>query len=251
MKTNKDSLGDRMKGYENKHNLTYNIPIILRIDGRAFHTFTRGMNKPYDLNFIVMMDNIGKELCKEIQGCRIAYLQSDEISFLLFNNPESDAWFDNELQKMCSVSASLASSTATKLISTLFPSKVNTNISFDARAFIIPESDVVNYFIWRQKDWERNSLQMFTRHYYSQKEMNGKKKEDMHNMLHEKNLNWNDLDAYLKRGRCIVKNEETFFVNENEHYKNSSGVVIRNRWKVDYHIPIFTEDREYISKRLK
>jgi len=246
MNPEKDSLGNRMKSYENKYNLTYNIPIILRLDGRAFHTFTRGMKKPFDLNFILMMDTIGEKLCKEIQGCRLAYLQSDEISFLILNKPEADAWFDNELQKMCSVSASMASSIATKQIlnlPNLFPLKTDTNISFDARAFIIPKGDVDNYFIWRQKDWERNSIQMFTRHFYSQKEMEGKKKEDMHDMLHTIGKNWNNLDTHLKRGRCIIKDETTFFVNED--------IVTRNKWKVDYDIPIFTEKRSYINKRFE
>ena len=161
MKIEKDSLGDRMKSYERKYNLTYNMPVILRLDGRAFHTLTRGMKKPFDLTFINMMNEIGITLCEEIQGCRMAYLQSDEISLLIMNKPESNAWFDNEIQKMCSVSASIASAIATKLIL-----DSNRIISFDARAFTIPNTDVINYFIWRQKDWERNSIQMYTRYFY-------------------------------------------------------------------------------------
>ncbi len=242
MKPEKDSLGDRMKSYEQKYNLPSNIPVIIRIDGRAFHTLTRGMKKPFDLNFIIMMDVIGQELCKEIQGCRLAYLQSDEISILVLNNPEADTWFGNEVQKMCSVSSSIASSIATIFLK----EKINNGlkfVSFDSRAFIIPKEDVVNYFIWRQKDWERNSLSMFTRHFYSQKEMNEKKKEDMHDMLHDIGQNWNDLDTYLKRGRCIIKDETSFFVNED--------IVTRNKWKVDYNIPIFTENRNYIIKRME
>ncbi len=242
MKQEKDSLGNRMKSYEQKHNLPSNIPVIIRIDGRAFHTLTRGMKKPFDLNFIIMMDAIGQELCKEIQGCRLAYLQSDEISFLVLNNPEADTWFGNEIQKICSVSSSIASSIAT----TFLKEKIDKGlkfVSFDSRAFIIPKEDVVNYFIWRQKDWERNSLQMFSRSYFTQKELEGKKKEDMHDMLHNTGQNWNDLDTYLKRGRCVIKDETKFFVNED--------IITKNKWKLDHNIPIFTENREYINRRLE
>lgn len=246
MESIKDSLGDRMKSYEQKYNLIKNVPIILRLDGRAFHTFTRGMKKPFDTIFIDMMNTIGLKLCGEIQNCQLAYLQSDEISFLLLHKPESETWFGNEVQKMCSISASLASTIATKYILEFIPSKSNTEISFDSRVFIVPKDDIVNYFIWRQKDWERNSLQMFSRYYYSQKELEGMKQEDMHNMLHDIGLNWNELFTYLKRGRCIIKEEQEIFV-DNPHFK---GNIVRNKWKVDHEIPIFTEDRNYILKRI-
>ena len=117
-------LEERMKGYEKKYHLPINLPIIIRIDGRAFHTFTRGMEKPFDETFIDMMNNIGLKLCDEIQNCRMAFLQSDEISFLVYNRIESDCYFSNEIQKICSISASMASSIATKYTLEKFPTRL-------------------------------------------------------------------------------------------------------------------------------
>ena len=240
-------LEDRMKDYEKKHELPINIPVIIRIDGRAFHTFTRGLVKPFDNIFISMMNTIGIKLCDEIQNCRLAYLQSDEISFLVYNRIESDTWFSNEIQKMCSISASLASSVATKYTQEHIPNKSKYTIAFDSRAYIIPEKDVANYFIYRQKDWERNSLQMLCRKYYSQKQMQDKGCNDMHEMLYAKGENWNNLPTYLKRGRCIVRKEEEIEI-KNACYE---GKVIRNRWTADLDIPIFMDDRNYILSRME
>ncbi len=235
-------LEERMKSYEKKYDLPINLPVIIRIDGRAFHTFTRGLNKPFDETFIDMMNTIGLYLCNEIQNCRIAFLQSDEISFLVYNRIESDCYFSNEVQKICSITASLASTITTKYVLEKIPSKKHSNISFDSRVFIIPPKDVENYFLYRQMDWERNSLQMLTRKYYSQNKMNNKSCEDMHEMLHEKGDNWNNLPTHLKRGRCIIKKEEEIQI-KNEHFE---GSVIRNKWVLDLDIPIFKENRNYI-----
>ncbi len=239
-------LDDRMKSYEKKYELPINIPIIIRIDGRAFHTFTRGMEKPFDDKFINMMNTIGLGLCDEIQNCRLTYLQSDEISFLVYNRIESEPWFSNEIQKMCSISASLASTIGTKYILENIPNKNRINIAFDSRAFLIPVKDVDNYFLYRQQDCERNSLQMLTRKYYSQKKMDNKSCEDMHDMLHEKGDNWNNLPTYLKRGRCIIKKQEEIEI-KNSHFE---GNVVRNKWVIDNDIPIFMEDRNYILDKL-
>jgi tRNA(His) guanylyltransferase len=240
-------LDERMKNYEKRYELSINLPVIIRLDGRAFHTFTRGMEKPFDNVFIDMMNTIGLKLCKEIQNCRLAFLQSDEISFLVYNNIESMTWFGNEIQKMCSISASLAAAIGTKYIFENIPNKIGSNISFDSRAFIIPPKDVVNYFLLRQQDWERNSIQMLARKYYSQKQMQNKNCEDMHDMLHEKGDNWNNLPTYLKRGRCIVKKEQNVTI-DNDYFK---GNIIRNNWVVDLDIPIFKDNRDYILNILE
>lgn len=241
-----EDLDERMKKYEKRCELPINIPIIIRIDGRAFHTFTRSMEKPFDNTFIDMMNTIGIKLCKEIQNCRLAFLQSDEISFLVYNKIESMPWFGNELQKMCSISASLAAAIGTGYIFDNMPNKTESNISFDSRAFIIPPKEVVNYFLWRQQDWERNSISMLTRSYYSQKQMQNKSREDMHDMLHEKGENWNNLPTHLKRGRCIIKKEERVIIN-NDYFQ---GGILRNNWVVDLDIPIFMNNRNYIIDRL-
>ena len=239
-------LDDRMKGYEKVVQLPINIPLILRIDGRAFHTFTRGMERPFDEKFIDMMNTIGTSLCEDIQNCRMAYLQSDEISFLIYNRIESALWFDNSVQKMCSVAASRAASVGTNWLHENMPHKIST-ISFDARVNVYPEKDVANYFIWRQSDWGRNSIQMVTHSHYSQKQMQNKNTADMHEMLFQKDDNWDAYPTHLKRGRCIVK-QKTNEAIANEFF---SGLVERRKWIVDNEIPIFTKDRNYIFDKME
>jgi len=245
-----EMLAERMKKYENKYYLPQNLPVIIRIDGRAFHTLTKNMGKPYDMTFIDMMNKIAICLCERIQNCRMAYLQSDEISLLIYQEPGETAWFDNEAQKLASVTASTASAMATKFMDsldeyTLWYSK-DYIISFDSRAFVLPILDVVNYFSWRQMDWERNSLSMLATSFYSQKELNGKKAAEMHDMIHKAGGNWNNLATSLKRGRCCIKESRT------EHVKNDffEGDVERYKWVIDNEIPIFAQDLTYILSRL-
>lgn len=239
-------LDDRMKLYEKEIKLPINIPVILRVDGRAFHTFTRGMKKPFDEDFISMMNEIGVSLCNDIQNCRMAFLQSDEISFLLYNKIYSSTWFDNSIQKMASIAASRASSVATSWINKNMPNR-RAPISFDARVNIYPLKDVVNYFIWRQQDWERNSVQMVARSYYSQKQVHGKVQSEMQEMIFQKGDNWNDYPTYLKRGRCIVKTKQNTYT-KNKHFE---GVVERSKWVIDNEIPILKDERDYILSKLE
>lgn len=229
------TLSGRMVEYEKcaATKLPVNMPIIMRLDGRAFHTFTRNFKKPFDSKFMTMMNQVGLALVEEINNARLAYLQSDEISILIYNKIHSDTWFGNNVQKMTSVSASLASCEAIKNLDLMGID--HENVMFDSRVFTIPEKDVANYFVWRQRDWERNSLHMQARAFYSQKELQGKNKAAMHEMLHEKDFNWNDLKTHWKRGRCILQKDVR------------KEIVIRSQWKFDNSIPIFTKDRAYIE----
>lgn len=225
----KDNLGDRMKkNYEEAYKmyLPMRIPVILRLDGKNFHTFTRKMERPFDEGFILSMAELTAFLYKEIQGAVFCYTQSDEISILIHNYRRltSDSYYANEIQKMVSISAGLASA--------FMSQRYNQIVSFDSRAFVLPESEVVNYFIWRQQDATRNSIQMLGRAHYSHKELNKKNTKDIHELLHEKGINWNDLDEYKKRGFAVYK----------------AGDVETH---VDLSIPIFTQDREFIQKHLE
>lgn len=224
----KTSLGDRMKAYEGafKHSLPARMPVVIRVDGKAFHTWTKKVKaeRPFDDKLIGSMQVTAVELCKEIQGAVLAYTQSDEISILVHNYKRltSQGWFANEIQKMVSISASLASSVMTEAY--------GCRTLFDSRVFILPESEVVNYFIWRQQDASRNSIQMLARAHFSHKECHNKSGEDLQEMLFsQKGINWNDLPATKKRGSCAVRD----FIGA---------------WAVDTNIPIFTQDRDYINK---
>ena len=254
-----DSLGDRMKSYyENAYRiyLTRRTPTIIRIDGKAFHTFTRGLAKPYDKIFKRTMWNTTKYLCENIQNTRLGYVQSDEISILMidYNKFTTAAWFDNNIQKICSVSASMATMAFNKFFKEEVGKWFNVegvndhygvtletymnkfgNAMFDSRVFNLPESEVCNYFIWRQQDATRNSIELLGREYFSQKELykvNCKQIQDK--LLTEKGINWNDCPTFFKRGVCVDKIDDT-----------------DNPWLLDLEIPIFTQDREYIEKHLE
>jgi len=218
----KDKLGDRMKhNYENRYRieLTRKIPVILRCDGKAFHTLTKRCNKPFDNNFITVMNNVAYELFKEIQGAKCAYVQSDEISVLLtdFDTLTTDAWFNYNLQKMVSVAASIASVSFSRLWE-------NVGI-FDCRAFNIPKEEVANYFVWRQKDWVRNSISMFARSFFSQKELNGKSVLDIHKMLSEKGKHWHKLPDRQQNGLFIYKTEDNVALKSNIKFVENRDII--------------------------
>jgi tRNA(His) 5'-end guanylyltransferase len=254
---NKDSLGDRMKGYENipRIYLTRRMPAIIRIDGKAFHTFTRGFDRPFDEIMIRSMWETAKYLCENIQGCKLAYTQSDEISLLLTDYDEltTSAWFDKNIQKIVSVSASMATLAFNKYFSSLcidWYAQHNASIKewdlyskrfdtalFDSRVFIIPKEDVCNYFIWRQQDATRNAIQMVGYANFSHKQLNNVNCNQIQEKLfQEKSINFNDYPISQKRGICVVK----------EYYKKDEAD--RSRWVIDENIPVFTQDREYIEK---
>lgn len=244
-----DSLGDRMKKfYENRtRNLlprrTYTI---IRVDGKAFHSYTRGLEKPFDLRLISDMDETAIYMCENIQGAKLAFVQSDEISIILtdFDKIETNAWFDGNIQKMASVSASLATAKFNSLRKERFENqnggfmKPPKLAMFDSRVFTIPSfNEVVNYIIWRQQDTTRNSISSVAQNLYNHKELHGKNTDMMQEMIFQKGINWNDYDIKLKRGRLIVKEEY------------NKGEAVRSRW-VSTPPPIFTKDKEVLNKIL-
>lgn len=238
----KDSLGDRMKSnYENRSKTTLlrRTPVIIRLDGKAFHTFTRGFQKPYDTILMKTMQETMLYLCENIQGCKIGYTQSDEITLLItdYDTLTTDAWFDYEVQKLCSVSASMA----TLAFNKFFEENVLTiedtiryndkfmKAMFDARCFNIPKEEVCNCFIWRQQDATRNAVQLLGQNYFSSKELHKKSCNDIQDMLMvNKSINFNDERTDFKRGSCCYKD----------------GI----KWTIDREIPVFTQDREFIER---
>ena len=271
-----DELGRRMKDfYETipKTKLMRRTPVAIRIDGKAFHTFTRGMKRPFDDILIETMQQTMKCLCENIQGCVLGYTQSDEITLILIDYQKltSCAWFDYEVQKMCSISASMATMAFNKFFRTNvieYNEQYNVTSSidfddgydwqygnrladalkkgamFDARCFNIPKEEVTNLLYWRQLDATRNSIQMVGQANFSQKELHGKSCNKIQDMLMlEKNINWNDFPVYQKRGSCCIKR---YFQNEDVDIKDE--VSLRSEWIIDKDIPIFKgEDRTYIE----
>src|SRR5271166_1882089 len=185
----KDSLGDRMKVFEGAYRigLPIRMPVIIRVDGKAFHTYTAGCKKPFDAGLMECMNLTAMELCKELQGCQMAYVQSDEISLLLTNYQTFDtqSWFDNNLQKMVSVAASIAGVTFTMNSDKVwgfdeyYGLPIQRPAYFDARAWVLPKEEVTNYFLWRQQDATRNSVQMLAHSLYSHKQLNNKNSSEL------------------------------------------------------------------------
>jgi tRNA(His) 5'-end guanylyltransferase len=193
----KDSLGDRMKSnYEDRQRfyLTRRTPVIMRLDGKAFHTVTKKAEKPYDVTIINAMQATALKLLQEIQGAKCAYIQSDEISILItdFDTLQTEAWFDYNLNKMVSISAAIASVEFSKLF--------GKSVYFDSRVFNIPKEEVTNYFRWRYLDWVRNSIQMLAQSLYSQKQLHGKNTSILQDMCMDKGINWSKLDPIYKNG---------------------------------------------------
>ena len=258
------SIADRMKDYENvsRYYLTKRSPVIIRIDGRAFHSFTKGFKRPFDTLFMEAMAETAKALCENITGCKLAYTQSDELSLLLtdYETTETQPWFENNLQKIVSISASIATlafnkSFAEKCNAFIEDNKSNMKAdivlnaycsalakavrnggTFDARAFILPKEEIVNYFIWRQQDATRNSILMVAQSLFSHGDIQGITCDGLQDkMFTERGVNWNDYPIPQKRGTCVIK--QTVMQNK----------VERRKWVIDCNIPIFTKDRDYIN----
>jgi len=251
----KSDLGDRMKGYEavTKYVLPRRGYTMIRIDGKAFHTYTKGLKRPFDQGLVDDMDTTAAYLCKNIQNAVCAFVQSDEISILLcdFEKIETSAWYDNVIQKMCSVSASMATAIFNReRVYRAMDDKDNLEsyddssiAMFDSRVYQLPtKTEVENYLIWRQQDTVKNSISSVAQSMFSHKELQGKNGNQKQEMMFQKDgTNWNDIDPKLKRGRMIIK--ETY---EKRPETYGDGYAIRTRW-VSIAPPTFTKDRVYLG----
>lgn len=245
------SLGDRIKSYENveRRYLPRRAPVIIRVDGKSFHTYTHGFEKPFDESFLWCMRMTMLDLCKNIMGCKLGYHQSDEITLLLTDDDtiNTEPWFGKNLQKMVSISAAMATYFFNGHVNTCSTYGLETPVGqifsskglhtawrdkriaiFDSRAFTIPREEVLNAFEFRQQDCVRNSIQSVGQAYFSHKQLNGKSCGDIQNMLFtEHGVNWNDYPSSVKRGVCARK--------------------VDDAWTLDDSIPIFHNDPDYIN----
>lgn len=236
----RSDLAERMKGYEkrNRYYLQRRMLVILRLDMRAGHSFTRGFERPFDEIFIKSMQETAKYLCENIQNCKLSYQQSDEITLLLvdYDKLNTDCFFDYRVDKLCSIAASMATMAFNKAFAKnvedfeqyyateheingwygkgtpeyemcqIYSKAVNKGAMFDARCFNIPKEEVTNLVYWRQDDALRNSIQMVGQANFSHKELHKKSRNDIQDMLMtQKGINWNALPTYQKRGSCCVK----------------------------------------------
>jgi tRNA(His) 5'-end guanylyltransferase len=272
----KDDLGKRMKeNYEvrTRQFLPRRTNTIIRLDGKAFHTFTKGYERPFDDELIEMMNLTTKYLCENIQGCVMGYTQSDEITLVLqdYDKLTTDAWYDGQVQKIVSIAASMATACFNRLlminyfaddgykkgVSSHFEDEMtreevgdhqipirkiinyfsfnDPKALFDARVFTIPErGEVVNNLIWRQQDAVRNSISMVAQSLYSHKELYKKSTNEMQEMIFQKGQNWNDLDVGKKRGRMVVREMLDKQINQNVAKKLKEQEDERLVWHEKY-----------------
>lgn len=247
----KISLGERMKRYEDvtRLYLMRRNPVIIRLDGKSFHSFTRGFRKPFDEILVKAMQQTMQVLCESIEGCVIGYTQSDEISLVLcdYRKLDSEAWFGNNVLKLCSVSASIATAAFNRAFRELtegmggvYAKRID-KAHFDARAFSIPKEEVNNYLVWRQRDAVRNSIQATAQAHFSQKQLVGVSCEQaMEKLLSEKSMDWNSMPLHLQRGSCCIKTPRLL-------HKGTEHEVVRKMWTLDEEIPNFAEKPDYVN----
>jgi len=219
-----DSLGDRMKAFEDipKQLLMRRSPVIIRLDGRAFHTFARGVNKPFDDSLSQAMQQTTAALVKEVQNCVLAYTQSDEISLLVVDYAKinTDAWFGNDLQKIVSISASFC----TGKFNSIYKHPKGIPAVFDSRAFNIPQNDVGNYFLWRQQDCIRNSVSQAAQAVFSHKQLHKKSTIEMKQMLIDSGKPWENVNPGYQRG-WVVEKETTTKVEAAPDFKTNRSFI--------------------------
>jgi tRNA(His) 5'-end guanylyltransferase len=253
------NIEERMKMYEQaaRTMLPRRMPVIIRVDGKNFSRYTRNLpGKPFDRNFVSVMESVAISLCQEIQGAQMAYVQSDEVSVLVhgYKKFESEPWFQNQTQKIVSVAAAIAAATFTANSWRMWAPPGYGEVSpgpvvllgdciepayFDARAFVLPESDVNNYFLWRQRDAIRNSIQMFTSSHFSHKDLQNKSTNEMIKMCESKGHDWRKLSPSLRNGRCVSR-----------HHEIVDGVE-RSHFRVDTNVPLFREQPNYVMQHLQ
>lgn len=236
------AIDERMKGYEATSDLRLprRMPMIIRVDGKCFHTLLRKAEKPFDPLMTFAMDAAAGRLCQEISGTRLAYTQSDEISLVVRDDDSlaTEPWLDKRVQKMCSVAASIAAVTFTAMYN-------KQPAYFDARCFVLPESEVLNYLIWRQQDATRNAIQMVGQANFSQKQLHGKNCNQIQEMLFkEKGINFNDFPERNKRGALIVKANLPYMLDD-------ETIAYRTAWDQIKKTPLFTQDRLFIGALIR
>lgn len=241
------SLGDRMKKYENAYRnyLPERMPVIIRIDGAHFHTYTKGMGKPFDKDIANAFWEACKYLLSNISGAKLAYHQSDEISILVTNYDKltTQSWFENNLQKLVSVSASLATARFNEVMRQTHPEKELA--IFDARAYVMPKEDVNNYFLWRERDAMKNSVSMVAQSHFSNKSLHGLNGIQMQEKLwREEGVDYSTLPTWQRQG-VVVKKEK---ILAEETAESLQQPVYRSVWQVDFDIPVFSDNPGYIEQ---
>lgn len=268
---NTSDLAIRMKEYEsrNQYYLQKKTPVILRLDMKCGHTFTKGFQKPFDYSFMQAMQETALQLCKNIEGVVFSYQQSDEITLVLqdYKTLETGAWFNYRIDKLCSIAASMATLYFNRIFDQLYLEELGywgfddglpdyvlahdmarkKGAMFDCRCFNIPKDEITNLIYWRQLDAIRNSIQMIGQANFSHKTLQGKSCNDIKEMLlQKKKIDWSDFSPSEKQGTCCIKIKD-----QDPRFDIKDGAYPRSKWIIDLGIPIFKgEGRQYIENKI-
>lgn len=253
---NKEDFGARMKDYEarNQYFLQRKTPVAIRVDMKAGHNFTKGFERPFDKVFMKTIQDTMLYCCKNIENCVFGYCQSDEITFILndYATIQTDAWFNYRTDKLCSITASMATMAFNKFFREnvdaederyeVYMNAYEKGAMFDARCFNLPKEEICNLIYWRQLDATRNSIQMVGQANFSHKELNKKSCNDIQEMLwKERGINWNNFSTMCKRGCACRKVEREMSIG--------GTIDTITCWEIDYEMPILKgENRSYVEE---
>lgn len=228
------TLGDRMKRYEQpwRHELPPDAWCVLRVDVRTAHTYLHNAFKPFDQSFTDGMTEVAEALCSEIQGARLAYSQSDEVSVIYRRRDvKSETWFGGVVAKQVSISAALA----TAILNSRDQRPSPWLALFDSRVFTLPdEIEVANYLIWRQRDAQRNAISMVARSVFSHQQLYRKSGPEMLTMLQERGLNYEqDVAAEHRMGRQTLRQSgvRPFSYVDRRSNETVTGEALRAWWE--------------------
>ena len=246
----KTSFGDRMKMYENQivdARTMPLIPVMARLDGKAFHSFCRDLERPFDQGFHQLMVQTGHSLLEK-SNALICYVQSDEISLCwLAETTKTQIFMGGRIMKMVSVLAGIAADTFNTTMETYLPEK-NSHGLFDCRVWQVPnKTEGANVFLWREQDATRNSVLGLGQAHFSHRQLHRKCQTDIHDLLYKKGVNWNNLPAWAKRGTWLQKQRvvRPFTVDEinnlpPKHEAHTNPELVIERWQIqEINMPSF------------
>lgn len=216
-----DGLGDKHKALEQisaGQRLIPHVPVIARIDGRAFHTLLRNADKPFDEDVVEAMQTTAKTLLDHF-GASIAYTQSDEITLVW----DPLDMFDGKIQKIVSTSASMAGVVFYKKMKDVMFSESGANFdggaipAFDCRVWQVPDLETAaENILWREMDATKNSISMLASAHFHHNKLIGISTKERLVMLEAKGIIWGELPSHLKRGSYFRKVKRSKLLSEEE-----------------------------------
>lgn len=264
-----DAFGDKVKEFEAisaKETLDETLPMCVRIDGKAFHTYTRGLERPYDKRLSDAMISTMNFLLEKTDA-RLGYTQSDEISLVYFkmaNNQQT--YFGSRTQKLVSVLASMATAKFNAEVRKNIPEKEDIFAYFDCRVWNVPSlEDAADVFVWRQDDAIKNAVSMAASAYYSHNQLHGKNSSEKKSMLLDKGVKWDDFPEFFTTGTFAMKKHKEVPLPEEARKHNQENETCLRSYIENFHLerlrnmdykntlfaPVFDEYNKIASKKKK